>query len=562
MKHTFLMTGLTVAMLSFLFVGCNSMKKLEKEVIRTAVIGDVTPQQLESVNGKIPFQYNVAFGDRQFPKKMTLKVTPKMQYGNSVEKLAPIYFQGEKVKSTNYPVVAYKGETVFNQQMVINYKPGMENGVLWAEIEAMAGDKAFGMEPVILNQNGVKVWQQHVYKIDGVNYVPLFSESFLLNNVPDTEVGVISGYILFPLAESVITEAQMKSAAMKQAADAMKQVLADRNATVVNMALYASSSPEGAERLNKNLTKHRLSAATKFFEKDLGLTNSPLLKNPKFLTTQMVDENWDGLYMLLSTSTVKNKTEIINEIKAAANNNKREAILESYIKKIPELKDVILPILRRADFFIFYTVPGTMDEEIDVNCLIPQADLPMPAVSTHGNWQLLNDLAVVAIQNGDYGKALKLLEAAIVMKQDATLLNNLGVIYANQGSNAKAIEMLSNAQIKNEAKYNMGLILLQQGEYAKAVRYLQAMPDINLAYAQLLANDNHAALKTFKSLTLTTGMQYYMEAVAAARTKDVSTMAMALKKAVQLNPKLKQWAASDIEFYPYAKESVFMEIIK
>lgn len=562
MKHNLLITGLAAATLAFVLTGCNSMKGLEKEVIRTAIVGEVTPQQLESVNGKIPFDYNVAFGPKQFHKKMTLKVTPKMMYGNnSVETLNPIYFQGEKVKGTDYSVVAWKGATTYSQKMMMNYKPGMEKGVLWAEIEAMHGNKSFAMEPVILNQNGVKVWQQYPISINGVNYVPVFTESFM-EDMPEVAVGVVSGYIMFPLAESKITEAQMKSAVMMQAEKALKEVWSNPDAKIVNMLLYTSSSPEGAERLNKNLTSNRFKAAKSFFEKQLGIANTPMAKDPKFVVSQMVNENWDGLYLLLDDSNISGKADMVKEMKNAKTNQAREALLEMYIKKMPELKNVILPVLRRADFYIFYTMPAMEQDEQQITYYIPQADMPTPSVPTQSNWQLLNDLAVIAIQNKDYRKAQNLLEDAIVLKQDAAVMNNMGVIYANQNNNSKAIDLLSKAQVKQQAQYNMGLILMKQGNYAKAIPYLKAWPDINLAYAQLMNNDNRAALDTFKSLKLTNATEYYMEAVAAARVKDTNTMAMALQKAIQLNAKMKGWAATDVEFYPYRGEPVFMQIVK
>ena len=56
MKRTFLMTGLAVLTLAFFMTGCNSMKKLQKEVIETAVVGYVNPEQLESVNGVVIFR--------------------------------------------------------------------------------------------------------------------------------------------------------------------------------------------------------------------------------------------------------------------------------------------------------------------------------------------------------------------------------------------------------------------------------------------------------------------------------------------------------------------------
>lgn len=560
MKRTFLISMFAILMLGLL-TGCNSMKKLQRDAIETAVIGQVKPAQLEAVNGKINFEYVVSFAPKQFDKKMVLKITPRMQYGNNVEKLPPLYLQGEKVKNSNYQVIAYKSATTVTQKMMMNFKEGMQNGVLWADIEAMQGDKSFMLTPVILNKNGVKVWQNYTIKIDGVNYVPVMAETFV-EDIPAAQVGVVSGYVLFPLAQSKLTDAQQHSAVMNQAAEAMKKVLGNSNATITNMLLYTSSSPEGMERMNKNLTSNRYKVAKTFFEKDLGLAGLPIAKNAKFVIPQMVNENWEGLYLLLNDSNIKNKAQIISEIKGAANNNKREAILESYIKKIPELKNDILPLLRRADFFVFYTVPEIIQQESQVVYYMPQANEKTPAVGTQWNWQLLNDLAVIAIQNKEYNKAQKLLEAAIVLKQDPAIMNNLGIAYAKQGNATKAQEMLNKAQVKKEAKFNMGLILMQQGDYMKAINYLKGTPNIYLAYSQLMANDNRAAMDTFKQLKLTNATEYYLMGVAAARLKDTNAMTMALQKAFQMNPKLRMQAATDVEFHDYANNPVFAQLVK
>lgn len=561
MKSTFFLTGLVVAMLSFFMTGCNSMKKLQKDVIETAVVGQVMPQQLESVNGVIEFEYMIKFAPKQFDKKMILKITPKMQYGSSMMNLPPMFLQGEKVKNSNYPVVKYGEPTSYTQKFRMNYHKGMENGVLWADIEAMRGKKSFMMSPVILNENGVKVWQNYSITIDGVKYVPAMTETFV-EDVPAEKVGVVSGYVMFPLGKSTITTAEQNSAVMSQAVRAMDKVLANKNARITNMFVYVSNSPEGTERLNKSLANNRFLAAKKFFEKDLHLENTPMVHNPKFVVQQTVSENWNGLYMLLEDSKISNKTEIINELKKAPNATRRNTILDSYTNKIPELKDVILPVLRRADFFVFYTVPEVLQEEGEMVYFVPQLTEKTPAVTAQTNWQLLNDLAVMAIENKEYSKAQKLLESAIALKQDATINNNLGVAYAQQGNKAKAAQMFDKAQIRKEARYNMGLILLQQGQYAKAVPYLKEMPNINLAYAQLMNNDNRDALETFKKMKMNNATDYYMMAVAAARVKDTKDMAMALEKAVQMNPQLKQWAATDVAFYPYKGDAVYMQIVK
>lgn len=561
MRRTFFMTGLAVLILSFFMAGCNSMKKLQKDVIETAVVGYVNPQQLESVNGVVDFNYTINFAPKQFEKKMILKITPKVQYGNSMMNLPPMFLQGEKVKNSAYPVVNYDKGSSFTQKMSFNFKPGMENAVLWADIEAMRGNKSFMMSPVVLNKNGIKVWQQPAFTLNGVNYVPAMTETFV-EDVPAEGVGVVSGYVMFPLGKSTISQAEQNSAIMAQAVKAMEKVVADKNAKITNMFIYVSNSPEGAERLNKNLANSRFNAAKTFFQKDLKLANTPMARNPKFVVQQTVSENWPGLYMLLEDSNIKNKAQIIKELKDAPNATRRNAILDSYIAKTPELKEVILPILRRADFFVFYTVPAVEQNEVQMTYFVPQLTEKTPAVTAQTNWQLLNDLAVMAINNKQYGKAQKLLESAIALKQDATINNNLGVAYAQQGNKAKAAQYFDRAKIRKEARYNMGLILLQNGEYGKAIPYLKEMPNINLAYAQLMNNDNRAALDTFKKINKTQAMDYYMEAVAAARVKDTKDMAISLEKAIQMNPDLKNWAATDISFYPYKGDAVYMQIVK
>ena len=230
MKRTFFITALAFLLIGLL-TGCNSMKKLQKEAIETAVIGQINPTQLQAVNGKINFEYTVKFGPKQFGKRMILKITPRMQYGSNVEKLPPIYLQGEKVKGSSYPVIASKSATTVNQKVSMNFRQGMQNGVLWADIEAIQGKKSFMLTPVILNQNGVQVWQNYSIRIDGVNYIPIMTET-IIEDVPAAAVGVVSGYVLFPLAQYKIPESQQHSAVMNQATEAMKKVLANPNVKI------------------------------------------------------------------------------------------------------------------------------------------------------------------------------------------------------------------------------------------------------------------------------------------------------------------------------------------
>ena len=68
----------------------------------------------------------------------------------------------------------------------------------------------------------------------------------------------------------------------------------------------------------------------------------------------------------------KLRSQIIKDLKSAPNATARNKVIDSYIAKIPELKEVILPVLRRADFFVFYTVPTTVQEDVQLTYFVPQ----------------------------------------------------------------------------------------------------------------------------------------------------------------------------------------------
>ncbi len=193
------------------------------------------------------FNYNIAFAPKQFYKKLILESDLKCNIS-----------WGRRGRRGTY-------------NLSFPYRDGMQKGVLIADIEAIMGNKTVAFTPAILNTNGVKEWKTYMYSLpNNPDAIPLFTETFV-KDVPATGVGIISGYVLFPLSKSVITDAQKKSSVMAQAAQEMKKILADKNAKITNMLMYVSSSPEGPERLNKNLTTNRFNTAKAYFMKDLGI---------------------------------------------------------------------------------------------------------------------------------------------------------------------------------------------------------------------------------------------------------------------------------------------------
>ena len=84
-------------------------------------------------------------------------------------------------------------------------------------------------------------------------------------------------------------------------------------------------------------------------------------------------------------------------------------------------------------------------------------------------------------------------------------------------------------------------------------------PTLILSHNKTLAAQLYSE---FKGFFPNNAVEYYLMAVAAARTKNTKEMAVALSKAIDMQPDLKNWAATDISFYPYKGDAVFMQIMK
>ncbi|MBE6334226.1 MAG: hypothetical protein E7071_05310 [Bacteroidales bacterium] len=558
MKKWLLLAG--IVGIPTLLVSCNSQREMQKEVMQSAAMSRTVPSQLESYAGDINFDYVVDFVPGEFKKNTVMKITPVMEYNDRIVKLEPLYLQGEGVKHSNYTVIPNNKATTYSKPMQVQYRPGMENAVLWAEIETnnAHGTKGVEFEPVVVNPDGIEVWNQEPLMIDGVKYVPVMVQDFI-NTVPVQQVGCVGCYINFPISQATISNQEAHNATIVKAQKNLKSALTPKGAKISKVVMVISTSPDGSEAGNEELTKERAESAKACFIKDLNLQDSPNAKNANYISESWVTENWDGLYEQLQASNIIAKNEIIKDLQAIKDKNQRSAKLVEYIKKYPIIKNEILPSLRRADCYVFYTVPEYQVEQVVTYA--PQFETMVMTPPT--DWKALNDLAVMAIQNGKYRKAQKLLEsAAVIAKGNAIIYNNMGISCAGQGNTVMATDNFNKAQIRKEAKYNMGLLLMESGEYKKAQNYLNATPDAALAYCQLQCGENREALRTLKQIAKHNANDYYLLAVAAARCNEPNTMGEALQTASHHDKKMKHKAKHDTEFYPYRKTEQYQNAVK
>ncbi len=104
MKKISLNILLLLTVSAFLFSGCSSLKKMQKNA--NTVNYTVAPEVLETHVGKVDATIQSLYPAKYFAKKVTLTVTPVLKYAGGETALASYTLQGEKVKG-NSKVIPY-----------------------------------------------------------------------------------------------------------------------------------------------------------------------------------------------------------------------------------------------------------------------------------------------------------------------------------------------------------------------------------------------------------------------------------------------------------------------
>jgi len=146
---------------------------------------------------------------------------------------------------------------------------------------------------------------------------------------------------------------------------------------------------------------------------------------------------------------------------------------------------------------------------------------------------------------------------------NAAVLNNYGVVYAKQGNWEKAEKYYNDAKgLGMNEDYNLGVVAIQNGEYEKALQLFgNKKCDFNVALAQAMLEKYDEANNNL-SCANENCKTNYLQAVIASRTSNDEQVMTHLKKAVNMNPKFKTKAASDKEFIKYFGNEEFKTIVK
>lgn len=552
-KQILLMASASVLVLS----SCSKLGKLGADNF------NVTPTPLEAVGGQVPATINGTFPTKYMKKKAQVTVTPVLKYEGGETVGQSTTFQGEKVEG-NGTTIQYKVGGTYTMKANFAYVDPMIQSDLYARFDAKKGKKTVKIPEVKIGY-GVVATSQLLSRCN-----------ITAATAPDAYQRIIAqkqeANIKFLINQATLRASELKSVSVKDLGKILKEIN-DNNETraLTNIEVSAYASPDGKYSFNEKLAEKRQNVSTNYLKKEL-----KKIKMEADVDTKFTAEDWEGFQELVSKSNLQDKEVILRVLSMYQDPEEREQQISNMSEVYTDIKQSILPELRRARLIVNYEIIGRSDAQIleqfaadpsklSVEEMVYGANKLVKDDATRQKWneaiakqypsdyRALNNMAQQAISKGDVAAAQNYLKQAANVNKNASEVNtNLALMALKSGDVAKAETYLSKGTGSDTFKEVMGNLNIAKGNYTQAASDLAGVNTNSAALAQILAKDYTSAKTTLSKIKNADATTSYLQAVLAARTGDASALSSSLKNAIQQDGTLAARAAKDLEFAKYA----------
>lgn len=237
-----------------------------------------------------------------------------------------------------------------------------------------------------------------------------------------------------------------------------------------------------------------------------------------------------------------------------------------------EIRDHILPALRRSEMKLNYQIVGKTDEQLTaMSRTMPDSlnveELMFAATLTNdlneklriykeveriypNDYRGVNNVGYILMLQNKLAEAEAQFQRANSIKDNPISTNNLGVVARLKGDRKKAMELYRKATAAGpEVKYNMGIIDIQNGDYGAANGNMSGNNTFNAALAKMLGGDAAGAQRILEqSSDKDSAMGHYLMAIIGARQSNGDMVRNQLALAVQKDGSLRDKAMKDLEF--------------
>lgn len=553
---------------------------------------EVTPNPLQYKGDSVAVAIKVSVPEKVFQTKDMVTLTPAIKWQGGEKTLKPVTFQGEKVKNGSGTVVKKKQGLSYTYNDVVPYQPEMRVAELAgkATITKKKKSKDYDLPKIadatittpllVMNDDQAISGKDQMPKV-----VPMNQEAdihFLISSyqIRSSETG---------MADMKDAMKFVKNASVEEKKDRKGNVTQEgkKNYDVKGVKISAYASPDGETDFNANLAQDRADATQKWFTGEFKKMKNEAGQQEAFYQKSSTPEDWEGFKALMEQSTkVPDKEMILRILSTYTDNEKREQEIKNISKAYTEIRDEILPKLRRSKITIMAEKPAKTDDvlksmattqadSLNVEELLYAANLEADmntkmTIYNHvvrlfpNDWRGPNNLGWIYLTQSKVDDAKAQFEKADKLNPNNPIIqNNLGVVARIKGDRKAAEAYFTAAGSAGpEVGHNMGIINILKGNYTAAVSNFGSENSFNAALAKLLAGNYDAAVQTLDaSKDKDSAMGYYLKAIAGARKGDTSLMNNSLKSAVAKDASLKKMAGEDREFIKYKDDSTFKSIV-
>lgn len=551
---------------------CGSVSKMKDAA--SSVGFNVVPKPLEMHGGKVDAKIDVKFPPKYFNKKAILVATPVLKYEGGEAAYEAKTVQGESVEANNQ-VISFEGGD-FSISGSVPYAEGMMVSELEMRIYAQIKDKKVDF-PAVKIADGVIVTPLLVQKTPKVVLMP---DAFQ-RVIPES----VEADILYLINQANIRPGELKADDIKALVAAIQETQKVENRELKGVSIAAYASPDGSLELNEKLAGNRQGSSEKYIKDILKKAKVEKAKEGDFLSVVNTPEDWDGFKKLMEESTIQDKELILRVLSMYSDPVVREKEIKNIAAAYDEIREVILPKLRRAKLALAIDVIGYSDEELqnlantnpdtlkveeilyaasltsslDEKLAIYQAAAAQYPSDVRGK----NNVGYVLFQQGKYDEAEAAFAEAQAIADNEVVKNNMGAVALVKGDVAKAEEMFTAAMSAGDAaSYNLGIIKIQQGDYKAAKSYLGGKPSVNAGLALLLNGEPDAAMAALGNVETDEALVAYIKAICGARLQKEDVLLNNLRTAVGKDAALKDYAKKDLEFAAFRANDGFKAAVE
>ena len=528
----------------------------------------VVPNPLEAEGGQVQATINGMFPEQYMNRNAVVTVTPELRFmKDGMQHIVTgqsATFQGEKVMG-NDQVISYLLGGHYTMKTSFPYQAAMQQSDLYLTFDAKLGKKEVKV-PAVKIADGVIATSELYHQTVKTASPCVAQDAF--QRITEQK---LDANVKFLIQQAELRQSELQSNSVQDFVKLLQQIARDQeNLNLSSVEISAYASPDGGVKLNEQLANKRQQNTESFVRQQMKDANVE-----GGVASEYTAQDWEGFQELVKASNIPDKDVILRVLSMYQDPQEREQQIKNMSQGFKELADGILPELRRARMTINYEVIGRDDEQIfdqykkDASKLsleeLVYAGIIAPTTAEKEDVlkttarlypkdaRAYNNLAVLAMQNGNKEEAERYLQQAKAIADIPEANANLGLLALQVGDTKKAEDLISRSAGAYGLGETLGNLHLAQGNYALAQQDFGYKATNSAALAQILNKDYARALTTLKNVKEKDAMTDYLSAIVNARQGNDDAAASFLRSAIQKDPSLKYYADTDLELVKVKK---------